>query len=110
MRDSERRLVKNNIGGFYQRGQQVAVANVATHQANPTSGCRLFQILRPATYHVVESYNLCAAFIAKQIHDMRAYESCAAGYQDAFAFEISQEDLLFALSPRTQSAENSTLG
>ena len=96
MRDSERRLVKNDISGFYQWGQQIAVANVATHQADPTSRCRLCQILRSATHHVVESYNLCAALIAKQIYDMRAYESCPAGHQNAFAFEISQGDLLFA--------------
>jgi hypothetical protein len=95
MRDPERRLVEDNISGFHQRGHQIAVANVTTHHANGTTGSRVYQVLWPPTDHIVESYDLCAAFIGKEINDMRAYESCSAGYQNAFAFEISQWDLLF---------------
>jgi hypothetical protein len=102
MRNPERRLVEDNIIGFHQRGHQIAVANVATQQANGTTGSRVYQVLWPATGHIVESYDLRAAFIAKQINDMRAYKSCSAGYQNAFAFEISQEALLFASSSRTR--------
>ena len=85
MRDPKGRLVKNDVGRFHQRGHQIAIANVAMHQTNGTTRSRVLKVLRSATHHVVESHDLRATFIAKQINNMRANKSCAAGHQNAFA-------------------------
>ena len=56
------------------------------HQTNGTIGSRVCEVLRPATHHIVESDDLRAAFVTKEIDDMRADKSRPSGHQNAFSF------------------------
>ena len=86
MRDPQRCLVKNDISSLHQRRHQSGITNIALHQTNGTIGSRVYEVLRPATHHIVERDDLRAVFVTKEIHDMRADKSRPSGHQNAFPF------------------------
>jgi hypothetical protein len=65
---------------------------------NRTTAEHLIQIFWSASDHVVQSDDLAATFVAKQIHDVRADKTGAAGHKNALALQVCHDGPLFICS------------
>ncbi len=64
-----------------------------TRRTGPRASARL-EIFRPSSDHVVERDDFDATLVAQEVDDMRADEAGAAGDQNSFSLQISQDTLL----------------
>ncbi len=88
LRDTQRRLVIDVVHALHAVGDELAVADVAFHEGDPSACAGAGKVLAIAAYEVIDGDHLGHTCVDQRVGDVRADESCAPCDQNSAARQL----------------------